>query len=127
MSGNHIGLGRCGEEMAAAFLQKRGYRVLERNYRCPLGEIDLIVCKGGVLAFVEVKTKASAAFAPPQLSVTAAKRRRLVRLAWYFLKERQMGGRDCRFDVVAVVLPDGGKQGQIEHLVDAFRADGDGF
>jgi len=96
-------LGQRGEQEAVRFLRKTGYRILERNVRTPLGEIDIIAREGGVLAFVEVRTRRGADGICRALeSVNARKQRRLDRLALWYLKEKNLSGCRARFDVVAV-------------------------
>lgn len=93
--------------------------VLERNVRSRLGELDLVARDGDTLVFVEVKTRRDDAFAAPELSVTAAKRRKLVRLAEAYLQRLPGPPPPCRFDVVAVLLPDG-RPPEVRHIRDAF-------
>jgi putative endonuclease len=97
--------GRLGEEIAVAFLERRGLTVLARNLRSRLGEIDVLARDGPVLVFVEVKARRAGAADPPQVSVDARKQRRLARLALGYLAARGLGERPCRFDVIAVTLP----------------------
>lgn len=110
-------LGIRGENIAASYLQKKGLRIVERNYRCRLGEIDIIARDGGCLVFVEVRTKSTRAFGLPQESITATKVRKLRRLAQYYLVQRSMGELNVRFDVVAVNCV--GNM-QITHIENAF-------
>ena len=112
-------LGALGEKAAARHLQRLGYRVVARNYRCPAGELDLIAVDEGSIVFVEVKTRRSADAADPEVNVTSAKRRQLTRAARYYLMHKSAQDHPARFDVVAVVLPESGKP-LIEHFVDAF-------
>jgi putative endonuclease len=97
-------LGDAGEDLAAQALKKQGYKILERNYTNPLGEIDLIARHQGYLVFVEVKTRRSVRFGPPQESVTPAKQAKLRRLAEYYLKQKRLREDRVRFDVVAITL-----------------------
>jgi putative endonuclease len=100
----HIELGRSGEALAAAWYRDRGYEVLDRNWRCPVGELDLVVGRGRELAVVEVKTRRTDAYGVPALAVNAAKQRRLRRLAACWLAEHRPARRvDVRFDVASVV------------------------
>lgn len=96
--------GAQGEAAAAAYLEQHGYQIIERNYRCPLGEIDIIAADGGEIVFIEVRTRSSTAFGTPQESVDGRKQVRLRRLAVYYLGYRGWHRRPCRFDVVAVRL-----------------------
>ena len=107
--------GAPAESLAAAFLERQGLKILERNYRCRFGEIDLVARSGGVLVFVEVRARNSEAFGGAAGSITAAKRRRLVAAARHFLARRRVE-RACRFDVVLVR----GSEQQVEWITDAF-------
>ncbi len=95
--------GQRAERQAAAFLERAGYRILERNYRCRLGEIDLVAEESGVLCFVEVRSLASLAHGHPLETVRGAKRSRLIRAARHYLAARGCAERQMRFDVVAVL------------------------
>ena len=112
-------MGARGEALAARHLKRLGYRILERNYRCALGEIDLIAIEGDTLVFVEVKTRSTVAFADPQESVGRAKQMKLVRAARHYLAGRGAQDSPSRFDVLTVVWPEGGKP-SIEHFPEAF-------
>lgn len=93
--------GRDAEDLAAAFLENRGMRILARNYRCRFGEIDLIAREGQVLVFVEVRHRSSAAYGGAAASITAAKRDRLLCAARHYLAGRSPLP-PCRFDAVLV-------------------------
>ena len=111
-------LGQKGEEVAFRFLKKRGYDLIERNYVCKMGEMDIIAKEKDVLVFIEVKTRTSNTFGPPQAAVNLRKQVQLSKVALNFLKERKLKDVKARFDVVAVLL---GKQGEeIELIRDAF-------
>jgi putative endonuclease len=112
-------VGKAGEEAAVEFLRQRGYRILERNYRCRFGEIDLIAQDGTVLAFVEVKTRRSNTFGPAAAAVTRAKQRHLIKASQTYLVQRKRTKDVCRFDVVTVEL--GAQQPAIELIKDAFQ------
>ena len=111
--------GRIGEDMAHRFLQARGCMVVARNYRTlsGSGEIDLVAWDGGKLAFVEVKTRASEEFGPPESAVDSEKRKRVQRAARDYVRRAEIAWRDTRFDIVSIVL-DG--EPRIEWLRDAF-------
>ena len=111
-------LGRKGEEIAIRFLKKKGYRILEKNYVCKMGEMDVIAKEKDTLAFIEVKTRTSTAFGPPQLAVNLTKQMQLSKVALYFLKEKKLEDVKARFDVVAIIL--GPKGEEIELIKDAF-------
>lgn len=97
-------LGCRGEELAAAALKKAGYKIVERNYVSPLGEIDLIARHRGTLVFVEVKTRRNTKFGNPAEAVHPAKQAKLRRLADYYLKQKHLGEIPVRFDVVSITF-----------------------
>lgn len=94
--------GREGEDRAAEHLRHLGYRIICRNYRTTLGELDIVAVEGSVLVFVEVKVRGEGAWAPPAAAVDQRKRMRLRRLARQFVQAQGLTGWTCRFDVVAV-------------------------
>ena len=101
-------LGKLGEELAAQHLQQHGYVILERNYRCQNGEVDIIAQDGQRLAFVEVRTRRGSAFGTPEESITPTKQTRLATVARNYLEEKELGEIDWGIDVVAVEFrPDG--------------------
>ena len=102
-------LGRKGEQMAADALCERGYRMVEHNFRCRYGEIDLIAEEKDDLVFVEVKTRRGTAFGRPEEAVTLTKRRKLVKVASYYLDLHNAGDRSWRIDVVAIDFNQDGK------------------
>jgi putative endonuclease len=118
MAGDKKELGRKGEELAIQFLKKTGYRILTTNYVCKLGEIDIIAKEKDTLAFIEVKTRTSTLFGPPELSVTPFKQMQLSKAALYFLKEKKLDDVKARFDVVSILLDSRGEK--IELIRDAF-------
>lgn len=118
MSEERLALGRWGEEAAERFLRRAGYKILARNYRTPVGELDIVARSGKILAFVEVKTRRTTVFGPPQEAVGTRKQRQIVRAAQWYLGSGAGAGLQPRFDVIAVCERDGAPQ--IEHIVDAF-------
>jgi putative endonuclease len=117
--------GQASETRAEQFLRAKGYRILDRNLRTSLGELDLVAEDGPVLVFVEVKARATRAFGGALLAVDHRKQAKLVRLATQYLARRHLTDRPCRFDVVLV-------QGQssaelaVEHVQNAFEVTDDG-
>jgi putative endonuclease len=101
-------LGRIGEAAAAAVYQARGFEVLARNWRCSIGELDLVLGRSGLLVFCEVKTRRGGAFGAPFEAVHEAKRRKLRSLAQVFLADRSPG-EAIRFDVASVTVPADGR------------------
>ncbi|WP_349897324.1 YraN family protein [Parafrigoribacterium soli] len=112
-------LGSRGEELAAAFLGGEGYIILDRNWRCPQGEIDIVAFDGAETVFIEVKTRSSVAFGHPLEAITVQKLARLRRLAAAWC-EAHPGNHDrIRIDAIAVVVPRGAAP-QLEHLKRVF-------
>ncbi len=112
-------LGREGEDLAARFLTKQGYRLLERNYRTRSGEIDLIALHDGAVVFVEVKTRTSDAFGAPELAVTSRKQQRMIKAALAYIKYKKLHQVPCRFDVVAITTA----EQEVELIRNAFEMD----
>jgi putative endonuclease len=100
--GSNLDTGRWGEQVAAEWYRRRGYDVLARNWRCAIGEIDLIVRRGRLVVVGEVKARRSDAFGPAASAVGPAKQRRLRRLAAEWLATTGVRGVEVRFDVVAI-------------------------
>ena len=111
-------LGRIGETLAASYLAGCGWRIVDRNVRYREGEIDIVAARGGILAFVEVKTRGSAAFGSPAEAVNWRKQRKIRALASRYLSERHPRARAIRFDVVDIARDRGGFL--VTHLEDAF-------
>ena len=106
-------LGQLGEDMAARHLQRLGYVILERNYRCPQGEVDIIARDGERLAFVEVRARRGTAFGTPKESVTARKQARLATVARNYLQEHSYSDVDWGIDVVALQFT---PRGVLQHM-----------
>lgn len=113
--------GRAGEERAAAHLRSHGYTVLDRNWRCPQGEIDIVAARGGELVVVEVKSRRSDAFGHPLEAIDERKGARLWRLAvaWMAAHPDQARGRRLRVDAIALTGPDA-PSAVLEHVEDAL-------
>ena len=118
---DRIEIGRRGEELAARYLAAHGFRILQRRFRTRSGEIDLVAEEGETLAFIEVKTRSSAACGSPAEAVDRRKQVRLTRAAEIYLARTGRYDAACRFDVVEVWDEPGG-DGRIDHIRDAFRA-----
>ena len=95
-------LGKKGEDIAADFLEKKGYNILFRNYKCSFGEIDIIAKHKKTLSFIEVKTRSTKKYGLPQEAVTPAKQAKISRVALEFVQRYKMENRAARFDVVSV-------------------------
>jgi len=118
----HQGLGRTGERLAAEELTRQGYTIIERNFRCRHGEIDLIAEDVHDLIFVEVKTRRGNAYGLPEEAVTPRKQQKIVQVATYYLDLHECSERSWRIDVVAVQLSSNGRFEEIrvhQHAVEA--------
>lgn len=115
-------LGNLGEERVAKFLETKGYEIVERNYRCPAGEIDIIAKDGSDLVFLEVKTRRNNLQGCPSEAVDSRKRTKLILSGEHYLTERNLGETDCRFDVAEVYFTNG-QPVRIEIIKGAFSAD----
>ena len=113
-------VGILGEKLAREHLKKRGYHILETNYRCPEGEIDIIARDKDCLAFIEVRSKTSTEFGSPEESITKAKMQRLVSASSYFRQTHDRLPPSWRIDVVAVELNRKGKPSRIELIKNAI-------
>jgi putative endonuclease len=106
-------LGQRGEALAAAELARRGYTILQRNWRCSHGEVDIVAEHEGWLVFVEVRTRRGSIMGTPEASITPAKRTRLIRVAQQYLLDCELDEVDWRIDVVAVVMV---RSGRVERI-----------
>lgn len=123
MSSNTTLVGKWGEAQVASWLTKHRYQLVASGFRCRMGEIDLIVQKGTVLAFVEVKLRKDAGFSAAMEQVTLHKQRRIRITAEYFLSlHPEYADYQCRFDVAEVYAPDGvaTKRPKINYIEQAF-------
>ena len=96
-------LGRIGEDRAASYLEANGAVILDRNWRCDLGELDIVACESDQLVIVEVKTRSSTAFGTPLEAISSRKVRRLRQLAVRWLEWRGLHAPRIRFDVIGIV------------------------
>ncbi len=112
--------GAKAEEVARIYLQQQGLRLVERNYRCRQGEIDLIMQDGESLVFIEVRYRKTTGFGSPAESVTPSKQRRIIMTANHYLQSKNNANMPpCRFDMLAIV---GKEQQNIDWIKDAFQA-----
>ncbi len=112
-----------GEALAGKILKKKGYKILKRNYVSKYGEIDIVAYDRGIICFVEVKTRQSENYGPPELAVTKEKRKRIVRTALNYLTINNIEDTDCRFDVVSILYKEDVNKPDIELIERAFTAD----
>lgn len=112
-------LGKEGERIAETYLRKKGYRLVERNYRCSVGELDLVVLDHGVIVFVEVKTRMDERFGAPLESVGTRKQKKMIKAALFFLSQHRLHHREARFDVIGITFV--GREPAVEHIQNAFE------
>jgi putative endonuclease len=117
---HHLTTGERGERAARWYLRLRGYRILERNYLCPPGEIDIVALKKGTIVFVEVRTRQAGALVDPIESIDNMKLTHIMGAAGYFLTARGKRGACSRFDIITV-RSGGPFRGRIRHYIDAFQ------
>jgi len=113
--------GRRGEDRAAAFFLLRGFRIIERNWSCRMGEIDLICRKNGVTRFIEVKTRRTRAFGNPEESITAGKMQRLERAVLAYMSSKELSWDNVHVDALAI-LAEPGKPPEYHYLEDILGA-----
>lgn len=110
-----IKLGKNGEKRARKYLKRSGWKIVEKNFKSPFGEVDIIAKKGDILAFIEVKTRLTDTFGAPSEAVTPARQRRYIQAAKFYFAGREI---DCtvRFDIIEIF------QDKLNHLENAFTA-----
>ncbi len=114
--------GNLGERLACDFLQKKGYRILETNYRCRFGEIDIVALTKGCLVFIEVRTKSNSGFGSPEESITETKILHLERSAEYYRQQHPGMPESWRVDLVAIEIDSQQKVKRIELIENPFEA-----
>jgi putative endonuclease len=112
-------LGTEGEDLAVHFLKKKGYKIIARNYKTVIGEIDVIAKDGNTTVFIEVKTRTNDSFGYPFEAVNSNKRKKMKNLALFYLK-RQQKELPVRFDVISIFCLNNGER-EIDHIKDAFE------
>jgi len=116
---DNAGVGNRGEELAAAFLVRKGLKIIERNFRCKGGEVDIIARDRKTTVFIEVKSRRTLTYGVPQLAVTDFKQRQISKAALTWLSKNRLLDTPARFDVIAILLENNYSH-QIEHIVNAF-------
>lgn len=111
-------LGTWGEDTAARYLKAHGYKIIERNFSCRIGELDIIAMDGNTIVFAEVKTRKNLKYGLPCESITETKKRHILRTAKYYLMIRGIENRDLRVDVLEVLIKDG--TSFVHHIVNAI-------
>lgn len=117
----NLALGLVGEKWAEDFLRKKGYRILEKDFRTPFGQIDIIACEKKTICFIEVKTRSNVDFGLPEEAVSKLKQTRIIKTALSYLKQRGLLHKKTRFDVVSIVYKNGSPQ--IDLIRGAFESE----
>ena len=112
-------IGNRGEDAAAKYIKKRGYKIVERNFTCPLGEMDIIALDRKTLCFIEVKTLSGENYGPPEIAVNIYKQHKLSKVALAYLNLKHLHDAKARFDVIGVTLSPG--EERVELIKDAFE------
>ena len=119
MTNTRIDIGKRGETLAISFLKKNGYRIIESNFRCRYGEIDIIAQDGKTVAFIEVKTKTSNRFGSPTQAIDSRKQRQVSKTALAYISQKRLTNYSARFDVVGINIK--GSNSEIELIKNAFE------
>jgi putative endonuclease len=122
MSRQNIEVGKRGEDEVVKFLQKQGHKIVQRNYKNKLGEMDIIAKDGKTLCFIEVKTRTNLHFGYPQEAITRQKQKKLNRVALSYLKQYNLLNFPARFDIASVMLHNQNKS-EIEIIKNAFSVE----
>jgi putative endonuclease len=120
VAARHLELGADGERAAERHLKGLGYKVLDKNWRCQWGELDLVCARGDLIVFVEVKTRTGDGLTTPADGLTSDKRKRVASAARAYLSAKHFWQRPCRFDLILVVRED--NRMEVEHVPNAFDA-----
>ncbi len=120
MTRKRLALGKLGEKVSVEYLKKQGYQIVHRNFRCRMGELDIIAREKDILVFVEVRSRSTKRFGLPQESVGPAKQRKIRMLAAYYLQSLRQPPLKVRFDVMALYFGANGKLEDINHIKNAF-------
>lgn len=120
MSDQRIAIGKKGEQIALEYLQDRGYLILVKNFRCKIGEIDIIAKDREVVVFVEIRTVTSAQFGPAYNTVTYSKQQHVKRTALFYISVNNLVNTQFRFDVIGITLDRQTGDHHLDHIQNAF-------
>lgn len=114
-------IGALGEELSENYLKNLGYKILQKNFRCKCGEIDLIAVNKGYICFIEVKTRYGTTYGIPAESVSSSKQHKIYRTAELYIIKKNIINKNFRFDVIEVLLNTSNNDFLINHIEDAFQ------
>ncbi|KGG80770.1 hypothetical protein Y919_04450 [Caloranaerobacter azorensis H53214] len=109
--------GIIGEKLAVNYLIKNNYKIIERNFKCKLGEIDIIAVIDDIIVFIEVKTRRNSNYGYPYEAVTVDKQQKIIKTAYSYIKLKKIVNKQYRFDIIEIFL---GKDIKINHIQNAF-------
>ena len=115
----HLKLGERGERQASRYLKKRGYKIVEKDFKCKFGQIDLIAKDHEALCFIEVKCRSTESFGQPQDAITYTKQNRIKKISEYYMLKKKLANVQVRYDVVAIYEPKSGTR-EINLIKNAF-------
>ncbi len=121
MTRQRLDRGKLGENIALEYAQQQGYQIIQRNFRCKSGEIDLIAQDKHIVVFIEVRTKTSDAYGPAYNMVTYSKQQQVKRVALHYISERNLVNTQFRFDVIGITFEPNSDRYQLDHLQNAFQ------
>ena len=113
-------IGRHGEELAQKYLRQKHYKIVEKNFRCKSGELDIIAKEKNVVVFVEVRTKTSTRYGPAYNSVTYSKQKQVKRVAQFYISKYNLVNTQFRFDVIGITLTPQTGEYHLDHIQNAF-------
>ena len=114
-------IGFYGEDLSVEFLKERGYKILERNFTCSFGEVDIIALKNNIISFIEVKSRFTTSFGKAKEAVTCYKQKKIIKVSKYYLHKKNLYDYYVRFDVIEIYLNLINSKHQLIFLEDAFR------
>jgi len=117
-------LGKLSEKLALKFLKKHGYKILDINYRCPLGEVDIIAAEKDTVVFIEVRSRSKSHCGFPFESINFTKKKHIIRSALFYQKRHKLYQYNIRFDVVSILKDENTQKVDIELIKDAFDEKG---
>lgn len=120
MSRTRQNIGQQGEQIARAYLQEQGYQLVTTNFRCKIGEIDIIAKDDDVVVFVEVRTITPGSFGPAYNTVTYSKQRQVKKVALFYISKHNLVNTQFRFDVIGITLHPGSGEHHLDHIPNAF-------
>lgn len=121
MSHQRLDLGKLGEDLALQHILQQQYQIIQRNFRCKTGEIDIIAKDRHIVVFIEVRAKTSDAYGPAYNMVTPSKHKQVKRVALHYISQQNLINTQFRFDVIGITFQPGSDDYQLDHIQNAFQ------